>query len=439
MSNDRRSRLGALAATRFGLGARGDEIARASADPIGWLLAQLEGPGPTPAPRPATPERLAAAHAVERLPGSGDAAFALHRGMADADLLDRARHGAETLQPFRERWALFWANHFALRVGGPVELLAGAYVREAVDPHLTGRFADLAEAALTHPAMLAALDQPESTGPNSPAGRASGRGLNENLGREILELHTVGRAAAYDQADVVEMARLLTGWSYAGGDADEDARGRFRVDLDRREPGGRIVLGRRYAEGEALACVRHLAGRPEAHERVALKVARHFVADAPAPALVRRLAAALDRSGGSLPALAEALATAPEAWAGPGKFKRPYEFLVSAHRALGFSPSDTGTVAGFLRACGHAPLWADTAAGSSDADAVWATPAGLAHRAHLAQRLGGQAGAGDSLAAAAAALGDRLSERTRRLLGRGDLEPAEATALLLLSPEFLRR
>jgi uncharacterized protein (DUF1800 family) len=236
-----------IATARFGLGAAPGEITAAARDPRGWLIAQLV---------PATGPDFNAAG----LPDSATAAsdfFALREDMTRearnafrermrahyvAEIAARQRHQARTGHSFRERLVLFWSNHFTVATRRPVlEGLAGSFEREAIHPHVTGRFRDLLGAVARHPAMLVYLDNARSIGPLSMLGRGRGRGLNENLARELMELHTLGVDGGYRQADVTELARVLTGWSV-------DRRGRFRFRGRTHEPGTKLVLGRPYAE-----------------------------------------------------------------------------------------------------------------------------------------------------------------------------------------------
>lgn len=432
--------MGAIAATRFGLGARPGEIAEAATDAQGWLLAQLDASrAPAHPPTPSAAERLIASHAADQVDRGTGAGPAFRSALANAELLTRARLGAETDAPFRERWTLFWLNHFALEADERTEMLSGAFAREAIEPHLLGRFDDMAVAALQHPAMLIALDQAESTGPNSPLGLASRNGLNENLAREALELHTLGAGSGYRQADVTELARALAGWTIGDPGGAADTRGRFVNDPARREPGARRLLGRSYAGyGAAEAMLRDAARRPETRARIALKVARHFVADDPPPALVGRLRRALETTDGSLDALARTLIAAPEAWtARQAKLKTPYEFLVSAHRALGLAPDDPGGLKEMAVATGHSPLWAATAAGASDRAEAWATPLGLTRRVQLARGLAGRAGTPEPGKLAGQTLGPLLNARTET--AALSVSPEDGVALILLSPEFQYR
>ena len=487
----------AVALTRFGMGARPGEISRVAADPRGWLENQIR-PSGAPAPDGAFPSStdqmqayLAYRQAGRDRPGArreagtdatlaadGDPATdparqaalearresrrALTRAASEA-FLARARLGATTPDGFAERWAIFWANHFtASATKFQAAIFLDAYEREAIRPHVFGRFETLALAAEQHPAMLIYLDQAQSVGPNSVAGRRRNAGLNENLAREIMELHTVGSAAGYSQADVTEFARALTGWSIpAPRDAARPGRGAGRRgrsagqavpgEPDRNgflyrpavhEPGERTVLGRRYADtgraqGEAI--LSDLAAHPRTAGRMARKIAAHFVADDPAPTLVAALEAAWTESGGDLSAVARALIAAPEAWApAPAKVKTPYEFIVSAHRAFDAEPRRAQPLRHALRAMGQPPHSAPSPEGWPDTAADWAGPDALVKRLDWSRASAGAAQAAEPNAVAADALGSRLGDRTRQAVSRAESR-AEALTLFLMSPEFQRR
>ncbi len=445
----------ALALTRFGMGARPGEIEAVGRDARGWLEAQVR---PAGAPGPeggSSVERMADFHAYRgagrgrRAEGAeAQAAFDARResrrrlGQATGEaFLARAAHGATTADGFAERWVLFWANLFtASATKFPAAVFLDAYEREAIRPHVFGRFEDLALAAEQHPAMLLYLDQAQSIGPNSPAGRRRSSGLNENLAREILELHTVGSDGGYAQADVTGLARALTGWSIP---QPGDGRGGsfvFRPQVH--EPGERTVLGRRYgqqgrAQGEAI--LRDLTNRPETARRLSRKLAAHFTADDPDPALVARLEAAWTGSGGDLAVVARALIAAPEAWAPqPAKVKTPYEFIVSAHRAFGGRPQRVEPLRQALAGMGQ-PMWAaPSPEGWPDTAGDWAGPDALVKRLDWARTVGELAQGADPDAVAAGALGPRLGDRSKTAIARAQSRP-EAITLFLMSPEFQRR
>jgi uncharacterized protein (DUF1800 family) len=220
-----------------------------------------------------------------------------------------------TFRPFVERLVAFWSNHLCVSVAAkPLQVgpLAGLYEREAIRPHALGRFEDLVLASARHPAMLFYLDNVQSIGENSPAGRLAGRrganrGLNENYARELLELHTLGVNGGYEQDDVVALARILTGWSVAGaGNAPAQrllGRGAREVESDvpafrfypaLHEPGDHTVLGTRYDEGgeaQGVRAIRDLCRHPSTARFVATKLVTHFVSDDPVSAKVGRIEA----------------------------------------------------------------------------------------------------------------------------------------------------
>jgi uncharacterized protein (DUF1800 family) len=436
--------LGAIAVTRFGLGARVGEIDDAARDPVAWVLDQSD-----PSAAPIWPGALHSAELMvakrAHMKAEPDETKRRDRRVeiTHAEFLRRMQHACATPAPFRERWALFWQNHFALvEQNLEIEMFGAAFMREVVDPHLFGRFEDMAVAAVQHPAMLLALDQVSNVGPNSPFGRATGQGLNENLARELLELHTLGVDGGYGQTDVTEMARAISGWRVTGEHVPTMLEGRFVNDADRREPGVRRFMGRPWSESDdrAEAMVRFAARQPATARHIGLKLARHFSADQPPPALVRRLAEAFERTGGDLRAVAEALVTAPEAWSREQrKFKSPYDFAVSMHRATGVQPTDANWLNHVIQSMGHHPLWARTPEGWSDEAVSWATPHGLASRTAFAVEVGRKSDARDSRVFAEQALGPLARRATHAAVGAVGLDRPSAFALVLMSPEFQRR
>lgn len=467
----------AIAATRFGLGARPGEIAEAARDPQGWLKAQIrpEGAdlpksnGESAAKRIADlrdfqqqrremKQEAADKTATREARDPVKMAQKLLREDTAQDFLARVQLGASTEASFRERWALFWANHFTVAANKlQTATVVGPYETEAIRPHVFGKFASLLGAVETHPAMLLYLDQVQSVGPNSPlAQRAQARrfngfqqvaqrtlGLNENLAREIMELHTVGVHGGYTQADVTEFARAMTGLSIGGFRGPDDGIGVPVFRDMAHEPGARTVMKVRYdqrGKDQAMAILADLAEKPQTAQFICGKIARHFVADEPPPALVARLTRAWTGSGGDLSRVAEALIEAPEAWAPQAmKFKTPYEFIVSSYRAAGAVPQDFRQVGPILTAMGQKPFDPGSPKGwSEDADS-WAAPDAIVKRMQFAQGFAAQAVQGrDPKALAADALGARLTPAAAIAIARSESRP-EGFALLLMSPEFLRR
>ena len=458
--------MAAIAVTRFGLGARPGEIDAAKADPQGFLVAQIrrEGAdipqdgGETAAQRFEQMRDYQQQRRQERQQkdGEGDktaanaksfmAAQVALREKVGADFLARARLGANTPAAFRERWALFWANHFTVSATKQItSVLIGPFEREAIRPYVFGSFENLLVASSTHPAMLTYLDQAQSIGPNSQAAmrrRGGGKvGLNENLAREIMELHTVGVDAGYTQADVTEFARALTGFSI--GRDNEDRQGQFVFRDAAHEPGARKIMGRHYGEPDikqGMAVLKDLAADRHTAHHVCGKIARHFVSDTPPPALTARLENRWMDTGGDLAQVAKALVESPEAWdPTPTKFKTPYEYTLSTWRLIGAEPSAIERLAPILTGLGQKPFSPPSPKGWPEDAQTWASPDGLVKRMQWAQGFAAVvADRTDPNALAVAALGDRLTPPVAKAVSRAETRK-EAFALLVMSPEFQRR
>src|ERR1700733_13057799 len=346
---------------------------------------------------------------------------------------------------FTERLVVFWSNHFCVSAnkGELARIWAGSFEREAIRPHVLGRFSDMLKAVEQHPAMLFFLDNQQSLGPDSPAGQNRKRGLNENLAREIMELHTLGVGGGYTQDDVTSLARIITGWTFAGRQGQLGPPGNFVFNANAHEPGAQVLLGKTYenegvAQGEAA--LEDLARHPSTAKFIATKFARHFVADDPPQALVARLQEVFRKSDGDLKALATALVDSDEAWQAPQtKMRSPYEFLVATGRLLSQIPDDPSRYLGGLNLLGQ-PLWTPAGPnGFPDTNAAWAAPEGMKLRldisAQVASRLADTVDPRDLLELAAA---DAASPETRRTVERAESRQ-QALALLLMSPEFQRR
>ena len=475
-----------IALNRFGLGARPDE--QSPSDPKNWLLNQLSRFEARPQALAQVPAR---AEVIEQLgdylaeqriqgrekrqlqPAAMPADGSIRQPGAQADPLKRylrqsirenylAMNSARldsaltSESPFVERLVHFWANHFAVSVDKlPVIGLAGLLEFEAIRPHVLGRFADMLLAVEQHPAMLVYLDQAQSIGPNSQAGQfiamrgGKQRGLNENLAREIMELHTLGVRTGYSQADVTEFARALTGWTVSGLGRGAAARmiggtpGQFQFAEIFHEPGQRTIVGKRYGqggEGQARAVLLDLASSTETARHLATKLARHFAGDKPPSALVDRLSKAYLASAGDLPTVYRTLIDSPEPWAPqPLKFKNPWDWSVSALRAIGARNLEPMPAAAVLKQLGQ-PTWQPgSPAGWDDIAASWAGPDALVRRVEVAQRLADRAGSAvDARALAEKLFPESLSDTTRTSIARAE-SPVEGLALLLVSPEFVRR
>jgi len=446
----------AIAVNRFGLGAAPGERAGVGADPRAWLAKQAGQPAP------AYPEFGKLAHSSEALKEyprwiaslrtagarTVEETFRAHFGPIMLEEFGaRLAAAAATPAPFHERLVWFWANHFTVSAEKPlVFALVGSFEREAIRPQVTGRYANLLLAAARHPAMIFYLDNHLSVRkgwlprqPSRSAAFPSPTGLNENLAREILELHTLGVNGGYTQADVTEFARVLTGWTVRA----QGSPG-FLFDPARHEPGSRTLLGRTYAQdgmAQGEAVLRDLAAHPATALHVATKLARHFIADEPPPGAVARIASAFRDTDGDLPSVYAALLDCPEAWERPlAKLKTPIEYVVSCLRAIPASRAAKPQALFFaLRGMGQRPFfasspqgWADTAQDWAGADALWKR---IEWAGILAARLGSQV---DPLALAREGYGAALGEATRLSVARAESRQ-QGLALWLASPEFQRR
>ncbi len=453
-----------IALNRFGLGARPQDPA--VSDPQEWLSAQLDRFDVRPPAIAAAPSYRQATAEIKSIRDAQRAARsdASPQAMADARAMNvsirqmmndqvaaRIAAAVQSDTPFAERLVHFWSNHFAVSTNkGDLLATAGPFEFEAIRPNIMGRFSDLLVAVEGHPAMLSYLDQSVSVGPNSPSGKRFARraiGINENLAREILELHTLGVRSGYTQADVAEFARALTGRTIVGTGAGGQLPGVYGepvYDADIHEPGERTILGRRYADGQAeqgQAVLADVALRPETARHIATKLAVHFVTDTPSPALVNRLAAAFQTSGGDLKTVYRALIAAPESWAAPaGKFKSPWDWTISTWRAINPDPTTLAMSAQILQHLGQ-PVWqSGSPAGWADTQQTWAASDELMRRFDIANQIASKAASPAAMdeSTIAALLPGTLRRDTVNVL-KTAASPQQQLALLLVAPEFQRR
>jgi len=472
-------REAALALHRFGFGPRAGSIEAITDDPRGALLAELERPGVGQIVKADLPSSGAANRAVfeynaeraanekrERLRREAAAKVAMQDagGKAamemKANALPPAISQPEAVplprQLFRneararfdaainaeiglvERLVWFWSNHFCVNADATV--MAGGYEREAIRPHVLGRFSDMLLAVEGHPAMLFYLNNEQSIGPGSVAGVNRDRGLNENLAREILELHTLGVRTVYAQADVTNFAKVLTGWTILPTATNPDHGGEFAFLGRAHEPGPQTMIGNVYREGgveQGRAVLADLARHPATAKHVAAKLARHFIADYPSAMLVDRLTQRFLDTDGDLKEVVAALVAAPESWMPEqAKIKRPNDWIVAVLRATG----ESGEIPRILQAGNllGEPLWRPPAPkGFSDDNAAWLD--GLGQRLEIANAFAHRDGLGhDPEAVMDTAIGPLASAETRRAVTGAESRP-QALTMLLMTPEFLRR
>jgi uncharacterized protein (DUF1800 family) len=465
----------ALALHRFGFGPTGDAIAAIAADPRGAVLADLERPqaGRLNVDLPSSGEAARAVfdfqaerQAQQKLALRVEKASAAAGDMASSMELAKAAvppPGPQQHQPplpqqlimneakarfdgatsadvgFVERLVWFWSNHFCISADKNIAL-AGPYEREAIRPHALGRFTDLLQAVESHPGMLFYLDNVESMGPDSTVGINRDKGLNENLARETLELHTLGVRTGYTQADVTSFAKVLTGWTWFPP-AEPLHGGEFVFNPLLHEPGDQTVLGKVYPNTgvqQGRAVLADLAHHPATASHIARKLAAHFVADEPPPALVGKLETTFLRTSGDLKEVAKALVAADESWTPQRtKLKPPAEWIVATLRAAG-APSavPVGRLMAMQGMLGEA-LWRPPAPnGYSDTEAAWI--AGVPRRLDVATEFGNRlAKNADPITLLDGALGPLASPATRDAVARAESR-AQALTLLVMAPEFLR-
>jgi len=466
----------AIAANRFGLGARPGDLQLIGSDARGWLRSQLGGaPLLTAADLQSTRDILGGAEPIVRAlrearqaragASPSDAAASTDAAASNplmrlpqylrpiylSEVRARVHAALGSERPFAERLVYFWSNHFAVSVDKAAVLgIAGSFEREAIRPHVMGSFQDLLLAVETHPAMLLYLDNQQSVGPDSRLAQRAGErgrnvGLNENLAREILELHTLGVDAGYTQADVTSFAKVLTGWSLGGGQGllARGTTGTFEFRPQVHEPGAQTVVRHRYdqpQQAQGLAVLRDLAASPATARHIATKLARHFIADDPPAATIDHVAHAYERSGGFLPAVYAALIDAPQAWVEkPVKYKTPQDYLLSLARALSLPAAGDQRLLNAFELLGQRPFAPGSPAGWPDRSADWDGASALMKRIELAdavaQKLADQR---DARELAPQLLGGLLSTATRDAIAHA-ASPPQALTLLLTAPEFLRR
>lgn len=469
----------AFAATRFGLGLRSDRPASIGDDPAAALLEEALSQSQTPLADPGLKPTAANILAFWRYRAAQRQEQEAGRAMTRADPPPPGGPSQERMKPpakaamaerklpahmaiYQKEWAAkvarlqaapigfferlvdFWSNHFAIEViKSPLTFATvGAYEREVIRPHVLGRFEDMLLAVAQHPTMLVYLDNWTSVGPNSLAAKRSGkRGLNENFGREIMELHTLGVDGGYDQADVREVANGLTGWTFLNNLKQPHLVGTFIFRPGMHEPGARVVLGKTYRQkgaAQGAAIIADLARHPATARHLSRKLVQAFVADDPPAELVAELADVYLATDGDLFALTKALVTSPKSWEAPRrKLRSPQEFVFAAARALAV-PLNKDAARRSLVTLGQMYWQPTSPAGFSGDSRYWLAADAMTDRLAMAQFLAMRTRPVDPQALAETVLGDLLSASTREAIKRAE-SPAQAYALLVMSPEFQRR
>ena len=433
------------ASTRFGLGAREGELKHIGSSPKGWLTDQLKNAK--------IPKEVQERYGGKGLMGEtikdikkkkiqqGEKKIKLTRDVYIKETGARVLAHVRSEQPFIERLVMFWSNHFTVSIQKPIiSGIVNQYEVEAIRPHVNGYFKDMLLAVSQHPAMLFYLDNIQSFGPNSTVGVKRGKGLNENLAREILELHTLGVDGGYRQKDVIELAKIITGWTLDRGKNGAIIKYRFQPSVH--EPGEKKLLGRKFkeeGEQEGVDALTMLATHPSTAKHIATKLATHFISDKPSAHSINVLARSFINSGGHLPTVMKTLINMPEVWKEPlVKLNTPYEYVISALRLTGIEPSPKKAIKG-LEALNYRAFNASSPAGYDDVAASWASPDAIMKRVEWGHKLAQLLPAGtDPIQLANAGLGAALSPSTKQTIERA-ASGVDGIGFLLASPEFQRR
>ena len=488
-------RLAALAAHRFGFGPRPGELRAIAGDPRGWVKSQLGRQSTLPpaiAALPAAEDDLwsfgrwlvrrrmrnsNAQRMEERAERQGVTQEELRRLSIEDEFVEnfrgritravaaRLEAAVASERPVHERLVHFWSNHFTVSTAKPAAVaLPPSFEKDAIRPHVGGRFADMLLASTKHPGMIVYLDNWLSIGPNSQHAQRPNRarrlpgggrptGLNENLAREILELHTLGVNGGYTQADVQTLAAIISGWTYerprlrqlvqeSGG--DRTGAELFEFEAGAHEPGPKTLLNRTYpqtgvAQGEAALA--DLAHHPATARFIATKLCRHYIEDDPPEAAIARVERAFAQSDGDLRITMEALVDSPEAWEIPfAKFKRPEEYLVTLLRSANVRELPNNAAIAALTAMGQRPYSAPGPDGWSDIADSWLTADLVWKRLEFAQAYAERIGRADVDPAqlGEACLGPLFSDESRTAVRRAE-SPTQGFALLFGAPEMQRR
>ena len=436
-----------IAAHRFGLGAGVEEMQSIKRQPKIWLLNQLKYQQADP-----ITAKLQSSDALTKKIGGlkqasqNERRTTLKKGyeLYKKEMEARFRQTVSSQTPLLERLVLFWSNHFTVSAKGKPHLawLVGAYEREAIRPHILGKFSDMLIAVTQHPAMLVYLDNIMSFGPNSLVGRKRKRGLNENLAREILELHTLGVNGGYTQEDVIGLAKIITGWTVKPA---RQGGGGYQFIQYVHEPGTHKLLGKSYSqkgESQGIAALNNLARHPSTARFIATKMAQHFISDTPPERCIKKLEKTFLNTGGDLRAMTETLINMKEVWAAPlPKVKTPYELVISTFRLTDIPPKTLPfeRIAQSLALLEHVPFQATSPAGWPDTEKGWLSPNAMMNRVEwchaIAQVIRPKENPLDIAKSVLAGVADPA---TLLWIERAP-SPIEGAALLLASPEWQRR
>lgn len=436
-----------IACQRFGLGPTPGLLETIGEDPLAALKAELDQADVALITAPGLPTRSVAARESQK-------DFAAAEAVRQRELDARIDKHLKARIGFVERLVLFWSNHFSMSINKDqvIRGTLGQLERDVIRANVLGKFPAMLRGVIRHPAMIRYLDNQDSKGPKSE--RGDWGGFNENLAREVMELHTLG-TGAYSERDVTNMALILTGWSYVrswevGQDWAEvpgGKAGEFYFRPKWHQPGAIALRGKSYPAGgieQGLAALDDLARAPETAQHVAFKLVRHFITDDPTPAMVNPVAEAFRKSGGDLKQTALALIALPEAWSGEHKkIRTPYELAIAQYRALSrrYDDDHRWVFTEPLRAMNNLPWERPAPDGYPDESLAWLDPDGMTIRldtAMLVVREFGEASTSPPLALGRALYGKGLSAATESAL-TWITEKTPGYTVLFMSPEFQRR
>lgn len=433
------------AASRFGLGLSLKEKEAIGSAPLDWVMKQTSG--------------NANSNKLTSLAKEGKAMFAStfpppetpeakkeYRKLAQKHYVTyvnaRFEHQTHSTTPFIERLVNFWSNHFALSIDKTpmITPLAIAFEVEAIRPHILGNFTDMLLASSRHPAMLLYLDNARSTGPDSMAGTRRNIGLNENLAREILELHTLGVNGGYSQDDVIALARIITGWSLAH--EQKNVIPEFAFNKRTHEPGPKTLLGRTFntqGEQDGIDALTFIANHPATARFIATKLATHFISDNPSPESIHFLTQAFTASKGNLLTVSKALITLEECWNTPlNKIKTPYDFLLSTAKVINL-PQTPLFLPETLKLLVQQLYRPGSPAGFSDMADDWIGPDAIIKRIQIATKITASLPEQiDPIVLSKALFGSLMSTKSYFAISNAPSRE-EAVAALLVSPEFQKR
>lgn len=435
---------------RFGLGLKQGTAMDVKSKAKAALKAELNATGIAAIPNSGLP-------GYEMACSEGESGFSRAHAIYELEFDARLNKQLSVTVGFVERLVAFWMNHFNLSINKNAMIRAtiGQLERQVVRRHVLGKFENMLLGVMQHPAMVSFLDNEESIGPKSVKGKEWGRGLNENLARETMELYTVGSGGGYTEADVTQFARVLTGWSFVRGweadngwnDGTPFNRGQFIFRSEWHDPGTITVMKKSYpnlGKAQGIAVLKSLARRRATAENIAFKLIRHFITDTPTEAMMKPLVDAFLTTRGDLKAVYLALIDLPEAFSAPlTKVRTPYETTVAVYRATGrrHAKDKSWPFWGGLDALRHRPNECASPQGYSDATATWLAPDSMMVRQDVANSLVRNYCAdwtGSVVKLADELYGPMLGGYTRLVLSIPD-QPIDALPVLFCSPEFLRR